>query len=274
MDQPAQTSGPVAPDTSSPQYFSQTFGVDAAQAAELSRQARVIDGTRGGGAMTEAPVAAAAPAAPSAAGLSARAEYDQLLADRAAGKINNAQWHNGGAARERALADLIANGGGAQPAPAAQAPPSDPFAQHFAPPASADEYHLPHYEGEPTDEDIAADRTLKEAIFAAQLPKSVVESVLSNIYAAAHWLEAAPEDQRERLVQERLDANKVRMTKMWAKEGISWDSAVATIDREVDRWPPLLQEEFRKAGALLGPLDWDQILQVALHRNRTRAARR
>lgn len=40
----------------------------------------------------------------------AQAEYDQLMADRSAGKINDAQWRATGQKRERELADIIAGG--------------------------------------------------------------------------------------------------------------------------------------------------------------------
>lgn len=40
----------------------------------------------------------------------AQAEYDQLLADRSAGKITDAQWRSTGSKRERELGDLIASG--------------------------------------------------------------------------------------------------------------------------------------------------------------------
>lgn len=40
----------------------------------------------------------------------AQAEYDTLMADRASGKINDAQWRATGSKRERELADIIAGG--------------------------------------------------------------------------------------------------------------------------------------------------------------------
>jgi hypothetical protein len=256
-------------DISSPEYFTRTFNVDATQAAELSAQAKFVSANRGGGITSEAPAAVtAAPAAmPSPATVSARAEYDSLMADRASGKLNSAMWHNGGAQRERELAEIIANGGGEAPAPAVSLLPTDPFAAHFAPPASPTDYRFPYSEGTPTDEQIAADRTLKDAMLEAQLPKSAVEAILSNVAAASRALAANPGSQEDRLA-----ATKVRAIAMWAKEGISFDTAMNTIELEVERWPEILQQNFVKNMRLLGPMDLDSILQIAMYRNR--AARR
>ncbi len=254
---------------STPEYFQDTFGVDAAQAAELSREARFVSSTRGGGITAEPPAAvAAAPATPSPATLSARAEYDQLMADRASGKLNSAQWHNGGAQRERELAEIIANGAGEAPAPAASAPPTDPFAAHFAPPASSSDYKFPYTENTPTDESIEADRTLKDAMFEAKLPRSAVESILTNVAAAARAIAANPAS-----LPERLAATKVRATAMWQKEGISWETALNTIERQVETWPEALQAQFVKNMRLLGPSDLDSILQISMYRNRAALGR-
>jgi hypothetical protein len=263
---------------SSPEYFSTTFGVDAATAQSLAEQANSA-GRRGVGlaAPPQAPLAPSAAvgtpapgvspaAAPGAAALSARAEYDQLMADRASGKINTAQWNNGGAARERALAELIANGGGNAPAPNTSTPTADPMAEVFAPPSSAGDYNFP-YADTPTDEQIAIDRTVKEAMFAAQLPRSAVESILANVVAASRAIAANPAS-----LQQRLDSTRARATEMWQKEGTDWETAVHTIDLEVARWPEVLQEHLRKIGPFLGPLDLDQLLQLSKFRNRTRAA--
>jgi hypothetical protein len=247
---------------STPEYFSSTFGVDAATAASLSQQASAA-GTRGVGlyAPPAAPVPGAAPATPGTAVPSLQAQYDENQAARAAGKITQYEYR----AREREIADAIANGGTA-PAPNTSAS-TDPMAEHFAPPAQATDYRFPAGDGTPTDEMIATDRALKEAMHAAHLPRSAVESILQNASAAARAIAANPET-----LQARLDSNKVRMTEMWAREGIDWDTAQHTIDLEIARWPEALQEQFRKIGPLLGPTDWDQVLQLAMYRNRTRAA--
>jgi hypothetical protein len=266
---------------SSAEYFSTTFGVDAATAASLAQQV-AAGGTRGVGLAPLPPAfvppggapASATPAAPPAgapATLSARAEYDQLMSDRASGKMTTAQWNATGAARERALADIIAQGGGNAPAPNVAQQQADPMAEVFAPPASASDYRFPYAET-PTDEALALDRQVAQAMHAAQLPRSAVESILSNVVSASRAIAAIPEDQRGAALQARLDSNKVRMTEMWAKEGIDFDTAVYTIDLEVARWPQVLQEHFRKLGPFLGPLDWDSVLQLAKYRNRTRAA--
>jgi hypothetical protein len=268
----------AAPDISSPAYFERTWGATPEQAASLSAQA-TAGGTRGQGLAATPPAAPLAPsapatplpgappaAAPGATVVSAQAEYDQIMADRRDGKINNAQWH-AASARAHTLAELIASGGSNAPAPSVAQPSADPMASVFAPPSSASDYRFPYTESTPTDEQIASDRTLKEAMHQAQLPRSAVESILSNAAAAARAIVANPES-----LQARLDDTKARATAMWAKEGIDWDTAVHTIDLEVARWPDVLQEQFRKIGPFLGPLDWDQVLQLAKFRNRTRAA--
>jgi hypothetical protein len=261
-------------DTSSPAYFEKTWGATPEQAADLSAQV-TAGGPRGSGLASHAPVSpapplggtapVAAPAPSGAAVLSAQAEYDQIMGDRRDGKINNAQWHTA-SARAHTLAELIANGGGNAPPPNA-ATPSDPMAEVFAPPSSSSDYRFPYAESTPTDEQIAADRTIKDAMLTAQLPKSAVESILSNAAAAARAIAANPAS-----LQARLDSNKARMTEMWAKEGTDFDTAFHTIDSEVARWPEILQEHIHRIGPYLGPLDWDQVLQLAKYRNRTRAA--
>jgi hypothetical protein len=273
---PSTAAQPATTDTSSPAYFEKTWGATPEQAADLSAQV-TSGGPRGSGLAAHAPVSpvpsvggsvpSAAPTASGAAVISALAEYQQLMSDRASGKISNATWNATGADRERALAELIANGGGNAPAPSTTQQSADPMAEVFAPPSSATDYHFPHYEGTPSDEQITIDRTIKDAMFEAQLPRSAVESIISNAAAAARAVAANPAS-----LQARLDSTKVRATEMWAKEGTDWDTAVHTIDMEVARWPAILQEQFRKIGPLLGPLDLDQLLQLAKFRNRTRAA--
>lgn len=270
MNTVAQPASPAQADISTPAYFMKTFpGVGEAQANELSRQVQG-GGPRGQGLAAHPPPAAQAPSvgpAPGAALEIAQAEWDRLHNDRRDGKISDYAWRETQARRD-VLADRIANGAGNLPAPAAQAPPSDPMAEVFAPPSSASDYRLPHYEGTPTAEDIAHDRELTQAMFAAHLPKSMADSVLSDLLANSYRYANETAEQ----TQARLDVNRSRMTAMWAKEGITWQRAIDTIDREVASWPALLQEEFHEAAALLDPLQWDQILQIALHHNR--AARR
>jgi len=62
------------------------------------------------------------------------------------------------------------------------------------------------------------------------------------------------------------------MAEMSSKEGIDFHTAVHTIDLEVARWAEVLQEQFRKIGPFLVPLDWDKVLQLTKFRNRTPAA--
>ena len=259
---------------STPEYFSSTFGVDAATAASLAQQAGAA-GTRGSGLAqpppspvapaTAAPAPAVSPATPGAAVPSAQAEYDQIMTDRRDGKINNAQWH-AASARAHTLAELIAGGAGNAP-PSGAAPPADPMAQAFAPPSSSADYRFPYSDTTPTDEQIAADRSIKEAMFAAQLPRSAVESILSDAATAARALEANPAS-----LQARLDSNRARMTEMWAREGTDFETAFHTINQEVARWPEVLQAHLYNIQHLITPIGWDQLLQLSKFRNRTRAA--
>jgi hypothetical protein len=257
-------------DVSSPEYFQSRFGVDRATAESFSQQAAAIDSGRGAGHMAEAPPLSAPTSllGPSQARVSARAEYDALMADRRSGKINNAQWSNGGQQREQELANLIAEGHGARPAPATPAPSDDPMAAHFAPPADASEYQLPYGGREPTDDDIAADRQLKSDLYAAEIPKSTAEAILTSVRnnSRAYANETAAQ------TEARLADTKTRATSMWAREGISWGTAMHTIETEVMRWPEVLQAQFVRNVRLLGPLDLDRLLQFARYRNR--AARR
>jgi hypothetical protein len=206
------------------------------------------------------------PATPGAVVLSAQAEFDQIMADRRDGKTNNAQWH-AASARAHTLAELIAGGSGLAPAPGASASPVDPMAEVFAPPSSSSDYRFPYSESTPTDEQIATDRTIKDAMLAAQLPRSAVESILSDAAAAARALEANPAS-----LQARLDSNKARMTEMWAREGTDFETAFHTINQEVERWPEILQAHLYNIQHLITPIGWDQLLQLSKFRNRTRAA--
>src|SRR5271167_2435904 len=96
---------------STPEYFQTTYGVDAAQAQQLASQALLVGSHRGAGMAAE-PQGIALPAlsVPSPGAqpqISAQAEYSQLMADRASGKINDSQWSAFGRGREAELADQI-----------------------------------------------------------------------------------------------------------------------------------------------------------------------
>ena len=96
------------------------------------------------------------------------------------------------------------------------------------------------------------------------MPKSMVESIASNLRNATVMLANETPEQ----AQARLDGNKARMTAMWAKEGISFDQAIRTIDAQLEVWSrnPTLRPYIQNAARFLGPLDFDAILQFARYR--------
>jgi hypothetical protein len=245
---------------STPQYFMDTYKVDAAQAETLSAQAKAVSVNRGGGFTTEPPpsvqTSATPAAAPGAVPLAAQAEYDQLMADRASGKINNAQWNSTGVKREQELAELIANGAGAQPAPLVPAAQSTAFDQHFAPPTSPSDYRTTHLET-PTDETMAADLQLREAAHADRIPNSLFAAIDTDI-AAAQRRQETPQ-QRDA----RIDAEDVRTKAMW---GGNLDQNIAIIREAVDKVSERTRAAFNTAWPLLSPNSRDQVLQWAKYR--------
>lgn len=253
---------------STPQYFMDTFKVDAAQAETLSAQAKAVSVGRGGGFTAEPPasVQTSATPAPGAATpvpgggaappLAAQAEYDQLMADRAAGKITTAQWHNGGSQREQELANLIAIGAGAQPAPGVTPAPLSAFDQHFAPPPSSSDYRTTHLET-PTDETMAADLQMREAVHADRIPNSLFAAIDTDIVAAQRRQETPL--QRDT----RINAEDARTKAMW---GGNLEQNIATIREAVDKVSERTREAFNTAWPYLSPNSRDQVLQWAKYR--------
>ncbi|MGO9935142.1 MAG: hypothetical protein ACLPV8_25470 [Steroidobacteraceae bacterium] len=266
-----------ARDISSPSYFRETFGVSANEAQILSEQAKGIALNRGGGITSEAPVGSAPAAGAPRTAANALAEYQRLIADRASGKINAAQWADTGKARERALADMIANGGSTQVAsPTVQqltdmanahdaSPLNATLDQYFAPPAQAYGYKFPVAAGPVTDEMQVQDLQIKEAFYAERLPANLVasvgESIRSSITALANETPAQ--------MRSRLDGNKSRLTAMWQKSGEgSFEANMGVVDQQLEQWcrNPTLRPVIEAAARYLGPLQIDQILQFAKHR--------
>jgi hypothetical protein len=259
---------------STPEYFSSTFGVDAATAASLAQQANAA-GTRGSGLATPPPVspvvasgpvsaAAVSPALPGTAALSAQAEYEQLMSDRASGKINAAQWAATGSARERALADLIADGAGAQPAPAAKAPAA-PFHPYLGAPSSPDDYGFLHGTGELPPDQVATITAQQEAIARLDLSRTVVQDVHDRLRTyAAEFQNLSPD-----AVQSRLEGNYSRFTAQCAREGISVESAYQLIGAQVKQWSiaePATRELLADMAKIGDPTILDYVLQIAQHR--------
>lgn len=243
---------------STPQYFMDTFHVPAAEAETLASQAKTVSVGRGGGLTAEAPGvgASASPHSPVAPALNAQAEWSQLMKDRADGKITTAQWHNGGSQREQELANLIANGGGAHPAPLV--PPATPssFDHYFAPPPSPSDYRTTHLQT-PTDETMAADLQLREAAHADRIPNALFAAIDTDIVAALRRQETP--QQRD----VRADSEDARTKAMW---GGNLDQNIAVIREAVDKVSERTREAFNTAWPYLSPSSRDQVLQWAKYR--------
>jgi hypothetical protein len=276
-------------DTTTPataEQFITNYGVAPEVAADLARQANAIGGRSGYAAKAEAEhsrdsyVPAPAPAAPYQGDANAaRAEWDQLRADRAAGKITNYQWNDPAAvARRDALVATITGAPQAVKSTTQQltdmavahdnAPMDAALEQHFAPPPAAHEYKFPYGATTPTDEQIASDNALKAALFAEKVPASMVERIATNLRSST----AALANETLAAMQSRLDGNKARMTAMWAKEGITFDAAMQTIDTQLEQWSKnaTLRPIIENAARFLTPIDLDAILQFAKHRGAKR----
>lgn len=260
------------------------MGATPEQAADLARQADALAGRRGFAAQAEVAhgmdnyvPATPAPTSYQGTATGARADWAQLMADRAAGKISNFQWNDPSAVAMRdALAATIAGVPQTEKPTTQQltdmakahdeAPMDAALAQHFAPPPAAHEYKFPYSEGTPTDEQIAEDSAIKAALFAEKLPANMVESIATNLRSST----AALANETPAQMQTRIEGNKARATAMWAKEGIGFDQAIQTIDAQLEQWSKnaALRPIIESAARFLTPLDLDAILQFAKHRTR------
>jgi hypothetical protein len=251
-------------DISSPAYFEKTFGVPAAQAETLSAQAKAASVNRGGGITAvppPGPQVSASPA-PGAVPLAAQAEYAQLMADRASGKITTAQWHNGGSAREQELANLIANGGGAQPAPLVT-PAAETHPYLGAPPSPGD-YGLLHGVGDIPEEQVAEISAQQDAFARLNLNQSVVQDVNARLRTMAAELASAAPD----VVQARVEANYSRFNAQCAKEGITPAQAESLIGAQLKAWStaePAVRVILENIVKIGDPTMLDYILQIAKH---------
>lgn len=256
-------------DNSTPQYFIDTYKVDATQAETLAAQARAISMNRGAGLDAEPRgVQTSAQPAAGAVPLAAQAEYDQLMADRASGKINSAQWNATGAKREQALANLIANGAGAQPAPLVTgAAESHPY---LGAPPSPSEYGLLHGAGEMSDEQVTQISAQQDALARLNLNRSVVQDVQSRLRSYdAEFVRTPPEQ-----MQVRVEANHARFTAQCAREGVDNAQAEALIGAQLKAWStaePALRPLLEAIVTTWDPTMLDYILQIAKH-NRAGAA--
>jgi hypothetical protein len=262
------------------------MGASPEQAADLARQADALAGRRGFAAQAEVAhgmddyvPSTPAPAQYKGDATAAQAEWDRLTADRAAGTISNFVWNNPTeVARRDALVATIAGTPQAEKPTTQQLtdmaiahdqqPMDAALEQHFAPPAAAHEYKFPYPVGTPTDEAIASDSALKAAMHAEALPKSLVESIATNLRSTA----TALANETPAAMQSRIDSNRARMTTMWSKEGLTFDAAMQTIDAQLEQWTKnaTLRPFIEKSVRFLTPLDWDAILQVAKFRNNQR----
>jgi hypothetical protein len=249
---------------STPQYFMDTFHVPAAEAETLAAQANTVSVGRGAGITAEAPasVQTSAAPAPGAAPLAAKAEYEQLLADRASGKITTAQWHNGGSQREQELANLIANGAGAQPAPMVQ-PVAETHPYLGAPPSPGD-YGLLHGAGELPAEQVAQISAQQDALARLNLNSSVVQDVNARLRTFAAEVEnATPE-----VMRARVEANYSRFATQCEKEGITTARAESLIGAQLKAWStaePAVRELLEDIVKIGDPTMLDYILQIAKH---------
>jgi hypothetical protein len=255
-------------DISSPAYFEKTFKVDAAQAHDLSRQAKFVSANGGGGITAEAPgsIAPATPSAPApgaaAAPLSARAEFDQLWADRAAGKISNFAWNDKAAQAHRdALVERIANGEGAQAAPLV---PVAAEMQHpyLGAPSNPADYGLLHNAGELPEEKVAELRGQEAAFGRLNLNPKVVQDVNARLRTyVAKYEHATPAE-----AQSVVDSNYTRFISQCQREGIDRGQAEALIGAQLKAWStaePSLRPTLKAIVETNDPTMLDYILQIA-----------
>jgi hypothetical protein len=221
-----------------------------------------MSNNRGDGA--DSPPGIAAPAAPAASptDISARAEYEQLMAARRAGTINDAQWKATGADREKALADLIANGGGSAPAPLVQ--PAGETHPYLGAPANPSDYGLARNAGDLPDEQVTAIRGQEEALSRLNLNKTVVQAVNDRLASfAAQYEHATPAE-----LQSVAESNYSRFTAQCAREGIDMDQAEQLIGAQLKAWStaePSVRELLADIVKLGDPIVLDYILQIAKH---------
>jgi hypothetical protein len=257
-------------DISSPAYFEKTYQLTPAEAALRSFQAKAMSVNRGDGADSPPPDIAAPAASPAGtpSTLNAQAEYEQLMADRASGKITTAQWHNGGSQREQELANLIANGAGAQPAPVV--PAAAETHPYLGAPPSPSDYGLLHGAGELPDEQVTQIRGQEEALSRLNLNRSVVQDVNARLATyAAKFENATPAE-----LQSLAESNYSRFTAQCAREGIDATQAEALVGAQLKAWSkaePAVRPILEAIAKLGDPTMLDYILQIA---KSNRAARR
>jgi hypothetical protein len=249
-------------DISSPTYFQTTFGVDAAKATELSSQAKLMSHNRGDGADSPPP-GAGAPATPagSPSALSARAEYDALMKDRREGKLTTAQWHNGGSQREQELANLIAEGHGAQPAPSVQ--PAGEQHPYLGAPANPSDYGLLRNAGEVPEEQVTQIRSQEAALARLNLNKSVVQDVQARLRTYEAKFERATPAENQSLVE----TNYGRFITQCARAGIDKAQAETLLGAQVKAWStqePALRPLLEAIVTTGDPTMLDRLLQIAI----------
>jgi hypothetical protein len=132
----------------------------------------------------------------------------------------------------------------------------------FAPPANAFDYRFPESTEPVTDEQLAGDSDLKNALHAAQMPRFVVESIAANLATASRTLANETPTQ----AQARIESQKARLQGMWGKE---FDGNMAVVDTFLEQQSaksPALKAFIQNAARVFTPLDIDLLLQVAKHR--------
>ncbi len=133
----------------------------------------------------------------------------------------------------------------------------------FAPPGQPYDYKFPESVEPPTDESMARDIAIKEALHRERLPGWAVTSILSNLAQDSRALDNETPAQKNA----RLDGATSRLSHMW---GAAYEDNVAIVTKYLDELQkdPALRDEIRTArrAIVVNPLTMDTILQVAQHR--------
>jgi len=215
------------------------------------------------------------PSAPTSSVISAQAEVDQIMADRASGKTNNAEWNAKASPRLLVLADLIANGGVQPTAPISNIALSDALQEHEAAkvasilsetkPINANDYKFAINDRvQPSDEVFEWQRQIREAASADGIEERIFNNMDANMYRNS--LTIKNKDQADA----RIAANNQALAEEY---GAELDAKIAAVDRLFDTWaknPAFKQsvQELEKQPWLIDTADIRELVNLAEKRSK------
>lgn len=215
-------------------------GAAPEQAAELARQHNTMTGAPTGKGPSVGPSATvpAAVSPPSASGTSTpspRAEFDALVARRAAGQVSDYEWGQL-TPRLRQLEASIAETEG----PAQQA------ADVYAAPRTYLEYQLPT-EPDATDEQLTHNRVIGEALLSGSVPTHIGHAIGADVKAFGASLRALPAVEGQARLAERHASISAQLDSSW---GAQKEANLARIDAFAEQ----MQQRNPQAAAMLQTL--------------------